>query len=312
MFSLVAAAAAMLLQVPPPATPPPQSAPPSQALEELLRRLAQERGEPTDDGSLEAPAGEPGPAGRKVLEPPRLTRSSDSVQVATAKGERRDLAYWDSRLDLEPGDEVRQGPRATTLLDFADGTHVRVDGRALWRMTTAVGASPRRIVFEELRRMAEFRLGRADLDTVLTLPGGNELACRQARVTVLDFDVRALEIRNGGPEPVVVRSPYLGARVIPLAAGQRVVLPVLPEPAAAVDHLTHEASVFDDARGRLKVEAPDEVVLAAAGDSIEMTGRGSIPGIVRACGARMVVRPGETMTLTRAPLGFPRPTERDE
>jgi hypothetical protein len=299
-----------------PAEPPAQEKPArSQALEELLRRLARERGLPpiVPPSPLQPvpPEGE-GEAAAAPATRARLLRAADSVQVVKAGGARRDLQFWDARLDLDAGDEVRQGPRGETVLEFEDGAHYRIDGRAVWRLESSPSASPRRIDFLELRRFASCSLGHGEIDTVLTLPGGNQLAGRGARVTILDRDLRALEIRNTGPEPVVVRSPYLGDRTIALGAGQRIFLPVMPEPAAFLRHLTHDASLFDERRGRLVVQAQDEVALSAAGDSIDLAGRGPAAGLARACGARFVLQPGQALRLTRAPLGVPRQTEWDE
>jgi hypothetical protein len=238
-----------------------------------------------------------------------LTRASDPIQILLASGERRELHYWDSRLELGAGDEVRQGGRACAILEFAEGAHFRVEGLAIWRLQSEASASPRRLEFSELTKSADFHLGRSSVDTVLTLPGGNELAGRNARITVRSIDLRAFEVRNTGPEPVVARCPYLGGRIVTLAPGQRVLLPSLAEPSAYLAHLSHDASLFDDAHGRLVVQAPEQVELAASGGSIEVKGRGAITGIARACGARMVVTPGSTLRLTRAPLGTPRQRE---
>ena len=293
-----------------PATPPPTQR--SQELEDLIRRLSQERGAPSLvppnplEPALEDREGETSaPFAEKAL----LTRASDPVQVVLATREQRDLAFWDSRIEISKGDEVRQGPKGCTVLDFPDGASYRFDGMAVYRLTSDAKSSPRLVHVEALGRFAEFQLGRAEIDTVLRLPGGSEVAGRITRLTVFDFDLRALEIRNSGPESAVVRNPYLGSRIVTLAAGQRVFLPVMAEPSAFVAQLSHDVSAFDESRGRLFVQAPDQVGLEVAADGVALSGRGPQVGIARACGARMVVRPGETLKLTRAPLGFPRRRE---
>ena len=333
MSLLLAAIAALLLQgenpapatiptaAPPaaqddPVKPPPESAQetPSKALDDLLRRLAEERGAP----SLVPPSpNEPAPPeGALPIDPAlrraRLTRVSDAVEVLTADRRRRDLEFWDKHFELEVGDEVRQSSRSCTLLDFGDGANFRFDGIAVWRMDSDALATPRLFAITTLGRRAELHLGRGGMDTAVTLPGGNELAGQDARVVVRNHDLRALEVSNSGPAPVVVRSPYLGAEVIALEPGQRIFLPVLSEPSARLPHLTHDLSLFDATRGTLRVEAQEEVRLAVAGDAIEAAAVGPVFGIARACGARVVLQPGESIKLTRAPLGFPRRREWDE
>jgi hypothetical protein len=315
LASFIATALALQAGGAPPA--PPQAAPGSgqeqppprsTALEDLLRRLAEER------AAAGAPAAAPSeePARAPVVpnsERPVLRRGSDSVQIAFANGKRRQLTWWDARVELSSGDEVRQDGKATVLVDFADGAHFRVEGTAVWRLAGDPATSPRRVEFEELRRSGEFQFGDADLDTVLSLPGGNEIAGRRTHLVVHDFDLRAHEIRNGGPESVVIRSPYLGARLLTLAPGQHVWLPALPEPSAFVSHLTHEAAIFDAMRGRLVVQAPDEIDLTARESSVLLAAKGPIAGVARACGSRFVVQPGTSLTLTRVPLGFERVPE---
>jgi hypothetical protein len=233
---------------------------------------------------------------------------SDLVQIVHL-GAQRDLAYWDKTVDLVPGDEVRQGGKAVTILDYADGATFRFDGVASYRLTSDGLANPRLLEVDRIGRFAQFQLGSGELDTVLTLPGGNELAGRDARITVNDFDQRAIELRNSGPGPVVLRSPYLGATLLTLSPGQKVTLPVLSEPSAFVPRLTHDASTGDAARGTLLVEAQPEVALRLVGDAIELRGDGPITAIARACGARVVLRPGEQLTLARVPLGDARRKE---
>jgi hypothetical protein len=304
-------------QATPPAPPnppaPQERPPPSKALEELLRRLSEARGQP----STPPPApGETPKAPQEHVDPSLLvallTRTSDTVQVALASGKLRELAYWDRRLDLGADDEVRQTAKACTLLDYPDGAHFTVVGAATWRMTSDAHVSPRRFAVTALTRTVEFDFGRSDVDAVVALPGAVELAGRHSLVTVRDRDGRALEIRNSGPEPVVLRSPHLGEKLLELPAGKLVFLPVLAEPAAFVPHLTHDASVFDDARGRLVVQAGDEVRLTAAGDAVALEDVGVVKSVARACGARVVLEPGQSLKLTRAPLGTPRDKEREE
>lgn len=296
-------------QDPPQVEPAPP--PPSDALEDLLRRLRAESGIPATDATGAEPA-----AGDEPLDPARLsavlTRVSSSVQVVRADGLRRDLHWWDKFYALEAGEQVRQDGRGATLLDYEDGAHLRVDGEAVWWMGSDALARPREIVIERLGAFADLWLGRGGVDTVVALPGGNELAGNGSRVVVQDHDRRALEVRVTGPTPVVVRSPYLGGRLVTVAPGQRVLLPVLEEPAAFVAHLVREETLFDEMRGRLRVQAPEPVALAPGAADVALSGAGAIPGIARACGARVVVQPGRTIRLTRAPLGFPRRQEWDE
>jgi len=314
MLAMLVLGAAVALQEGDPPAPPPQEPPRSKALEDLLRRLAEERGAPSvvppspREAPVPAAEGSPLPPAERAI----LRRASDSVQVVLANGLRRDLQYWDASLELGAGDEVRQGSHSCAVLEFPEGARIRVDGVAKWRMKSDVRTSPRLLEFVELGRVAVLHLGEGGIDTVVVLPGGTELAGRGARVVVRDRDQRALEIRNSGPEPVVTRNPYVGAGVITLPAGQRVFLPVRPEPAAQVAHLTHDAVLFDANRGRLVVQAPDEIALTAAADAIELAGRGPVTGVARACGARLVLAPGATIRLTRAPLGWPRPREWEE
>jgi hypothetical protein len=329
MRSVVTAAACLLLGVAEtramgqeaPAPAPASSAPPKEAapqqeeprskeLEELLRKLASEH-------AGRAPASEaPASGAHAVARAPtdrviHVTRMADVVQVVHA-GAQRELAYWDKHAEMGPGDELRQGPKAVTLVDYSDGASFKFEGPAILRFTSDGLANPRLLEIERLSRSAFLFLGRGDVDTVLTLPGGNELAGRNARVTLHDFDLRALEIRNSGPDPVVLRSPYLGATLLTLEKGHRVLLPVLAEPSAFVPHLTHDASTGDEARGRLVVTAQPEIGLRVDGDAIEVHGDGPVTAIARACGARVVLRPGEQMRLARAPIGAPRKKEWDE
>jgi hypothetical protein len=298
----------------PPATPPTGQEKPtrSQALEDLLKRLQQERGTPTlVPPNPNAP---PTPEGTPVApaQPALLRRASDPVQVAFADGHKRDLQFWDARLDLDDGDEVRQGAGSCTLLEFAEGARYRIDGVAIWRLDSETNATPRLVLFTQLVRSAELDLGHGEFDTVFTLPGGNELASRNTRLFVRGYEDRALEIRNSGPDPAVVRSPYLGARVITLHPGQVVYMPVLPEPSAYIPHLTHDTSVFDEQRGRLYVQAPDQITLSAGADAVDVAARGPAAGIARACGARMVLTAGQSMRVTRAPIGYTRLPEWEE
>jgi hypothetical protein len=326
----VVAAAPRPRQEPPPQEKPAQEKPPqaapaqekppagsSKALDELLERLLKEQGgqppvvAPSDvalppDVAL---AGAP-PAESRLA---RVTRISDTVQVVRADGSHRDLQYWDKFLDVGAGDEVRQqGGRSLTLLDYADGAHFRFDGEAIWRLTSDALAKPRRFEIVRLARHGELWFGRNGLDTVVMLPGGNELAGNGTRVRLRDFDGRALEVTVTGPTPAVVRSPYLAGRIVTVLAGQRILLPVLTEPSAVVSHLTREATLFDVPRGQLRVQAPDQLTLTASASDIELLGSGPIPGIARACGARVVVQPGRVLRLTRAALGAPRRQEWDE
>jgi hypothetical protein len=283
----------------------------SKALEDLLRQLqthpeSRRVAAPAAHAGAEEPQAATSPANEKSIV--RLTRMSDLVQLVHL-GLQRDLAFWDKSVELAPGDEVRQGAKAVTILDYADGANCRFDGPATYRLTSDGAASPRLLEIERIARFAQFTLGQGDVDTVLTLPGGNELAGRHALVTVRDFDQRAIELRNAGPEPVVLRSPYLGATLLTLNVGQKVTLPVLPEPSAFVPRLTHDASTGDAARGTLLVEAQPEIALRTVGDSVELRGDGPIPAIARANGARVVLRPGEQLTLARVPLGDPRRKE---
>jgi hypothetical protein len=322
MRSVVTAAACVLLgaagarafqDAPAPAESGKQEAPRSKELEELLKRLASERSgrarpaEGPAKGARAAAAAERAPQDRVI----RATRMSDVVQVVHA-GLQRDLSYWDKHAEMAPGDELRQGPKAVTLVDYSDGASFKIEGPALLRFTSDGLANPRQVEFERLSRSAYLFLGRGDVDTVLTLPGGNELAGRNARVTLHDFDLRALEIRNSGPDPVVLRSPYLGVTLLTLEPGHRVMLPVLAEPAAFVPNLTHDAATGDDARGRLVVVAQPEIGLRVDGDAIEVLGAGPVTAVARACGARVVLRPGEVLRLARAPLGEPRRKEWDQ
>jgi len=289
----------------------------SKALDELLERLLSENGgqppvvAPSDvavtpDAAL---AGAPAPESRLA----RVTRISDTVQVVRADGSHRDLQYWDKFLEVGPGDEVRQhGGRSLTLLDYADGAHFRFDGEAIWRLTSDALAKPRTFEIERLVRYGELWFGRNGVDTVVKLPGGNELAGNGTRVQLRDFDGRALEVTVTGPTPVVVRSPYLAGRIVTVTAGQRIVLPVLTEPSAIVSHLTREATLFEVPRGQLRVQAPDQLTLTALEREIELLGSGPVAGIARACGARVVIQPGRVMRLTRAALGAPRRQEWDE
>lgn len=318
MRSLIPTAALVLLglsaargvQEPPAGAPGGQEAKQrSKALEDLLRQLeahpeSRHVTPPGRTAAEEPQAAAPG-SERSIV---RLTRMSDLVQLVHL-GSQRDLAFWDKSVELAPGDEVRQGAKAVTLLDYADGANFRFDGAASYRLTSDGTASPRLLEVSRIARFAQFTLGQGDVDTVLTLPGGNELAGRHALVTAVDFDQRALEIRNTGPEPVVLRSPYLGATLLTLNAGQKVTLPVLPEPSAFVPRLSHDASTGDAARGTLLVEAQPEIALRTVGDSVELRGDGPITAIARANGARVVLRPGEQITLARVPLGDPRRKE---
>jgi hypothetical protein len=328
MRSLMTTAALVLLGVPAaratqetPTNPPaPAPAPAGQdatkrskALEELLRQLqsqpdARHVAKPGAKADAKRPAGgaDATPsAERRIV---RMTRMSDLVQVVH-QGAQRDLAYWDKSVELVPGDEVRQGAKAVTIFEYADGANFRFDGPAQILLTSDGLANPRLLEVSQLARFALFTLGKGEIDTVVTLPGGNELAGRDALVSVHDFDQRAVELRNTGPEPVVLRSPYLGATLLTLAPGQRVTLPVLPEPSAYVPHLTHDATTGDAARGTLIVEAQPEVGLRQVGDSVEVRGDGPVTAIARACGARLVLRPGEQLTLARVPLGDARRKE---
>lgn len=296
-------------------TPPPaaddQPAGGSRALEELLERLLAERSAggliaPTTDLPEEPTTATPPAAASAVR------RIADSVQVVRADGVRRDLAWWDSRAVLGPGDEVRlDGGRACALYSDGDGVRARFDGRAVWRALDAVGTRPRQFAIDQFARYAEWWL-EAGVDCVLRLPGGNECAGNGTRITLHDHDRRAIELRVTGPAPVVVRTPYRGEELVTVAPGQRIFLPALPEPAAWVPHLTVTAEQFDDARGRLRVQAPETMSLAVRESGIALEGNGPVPGIARACGARVVVRPGDGLTLTRVPLGFPRRQEQDE
>jgi hypothetical protein len=285
----------------------------SKALEDLLRRLATQPdsrrvalpgARTAAGGGGETAAAQPQSEQRTV----RVTRHSDLVQVVHL-GIQRDLAYWDKVVEMVPGDEVRQGGKAVTVFDYPDGANYRFEGPATIRVTSDGLANPRLLEVDSLARFALFTFGKSEIDTVITLPGGNELAGRDARVSVNDLDLRAVEIRNTGPDPVVLRSPYLGATLLTVAAGQRVVLPVIPEPSAFIPHLSHDATAGDAERGRLVVEAQPEIGLRVAGDSVELRGDGPVTAIARACGARLVLRPGETLTLTRVPLGDARRKE---
>jgi hypothetical protein len=60
------------------------------------------------------------------------------------------------------------------------------------------------------------------------------------------------------------------------------------------------------------VTAQPEIGLRVDGDAIEVHGDGPVTAIARACGARVVLRPGEQMRLARAPIGAPRKKEWDE
>ncbi len=300
----------------PPAAPQEQDQrSPTQALDDLLHRLSAERPATTPVGP-ETPFPLPTESPSETIDPAtrlaRLTRTSDAVQVVLADGRRRDLEFWDKELELAVGDEVRQGAKSCAIVDYADGAHYRFDGQAIWRMQSDALAVPRQLEIVELARTAELYFGGAGIDTVLTLPGGNQLAGRASRITLRDHDQRALEIRDTGPEPVVVRSPYLGERTILLQPGQGVFLPVLAEPAAFVRHLVRETSLFDEQHGRLRVQAPEQIALGGAGEAVELTANGTIPGIARACGARVVLAPGETIRLTRVALGYPRNQEWDD
>src|SRR5262249_18114888 len=167
---------------------PPQEAPRSKELEDLLKRLASDRGrarpgEPAEPGAHPAAAAAHAPQDKVI----RATRMSDVVQVVHA-GVQRDLSYWDKHCDMAPGDEIRQGPKARTVVDYADGASFKIEGPALLRFTSDGLANPRQVEFERLSRSAYLSLGRGDVDTVLALPGGNELAGRDARLPLHDFD----------------------------------------------------------------------------------------------------------------------------
>ncbi len=296
----------------PPAPVPSTS---SAALDALLQRLLAEREQPAVVVPSETP---PTPDAEDVdaVDPERfralLTRASDSIQIVRPDGLRRDLQYWDKVYALESGDEVRQDGRGCSLLEFEDGAHLRFDGEAIWRMTSHALANPREIEIVSLKRYADLWFGRGGIDTVLYLPGGNDLAGNGTRLALLDRDRRALEIRVTGPNAVVVRCPYLGGRMLTVEPGQRIFLPVLAEPAAFVPDLVREATLFDEPRGQLRVQAPEPIKLETRDAQIELIGSGPIPGIARACGARVVLRPGQTMRITRAPLGAPRRQEWNE
>ncbi|MSR46573.1 MAG: hypothetical protein EXS13_05855 [Planctomycetes bacterium] len=307
---------------PPPAAPAPSApaaqegelpanAAGSEALNALLERLLAVKSEPSlvdpTSATPEVPASS-APTRRTAT----MRRAADAVQVVRADGARRDLAYWDQTIELAIGDEVRQhGGRSCALLDYGDGTHGRFDGEAIWRMTADAIAKPRELEVLQLARFCELWLVEG-VDMVIALPGGNEIAGTATRITLHDHDRRAIEVRVTGPEPVVVRSPYLGDRLTTVAPGQRIFLPVLTEPSAIIPHLVREAVLFDDSRGRLRVQAPEQLTLTARELELEVSGSGLIPGIARACGARVMVKPGETLRLTRAPIGFPRRQEQDE
>lgn len=291
---------------------PPQSGS-TAALEELLKRLSAERSQPSvvapSDAAPDLLEGDTFDPLRLLA---RLTRASDSIGVMRPDGLRRDLQFWDKVYGLEAGDEVRQDGRGCALLEYEDGANFRFDGEAIWRMASDALANPRELEIVRLARYADLWLGRGDVDTVFWLPGGNELAANGSRIVLQDHDRRAIEIRVTGPSPAVVRSPYLGGRAVRVRPGQRIFLPVLAEPVAFVPHLVREASLFDEMRGRLRVQAPEAIDVEPLDQALELTGSGPIPGIVRACGARLVMQPGQTMRLTRAPLGAPRRQEQDE
>lgn len=319
LLSFASGGSGALQDVAPPAQAAPapaQETPPSgssEALEELLRKLSAERDQPAvvAPSAAAPPAADGAPFDLTRLLA-RLTRASDSVEVVRPDGLRRDLQFWDKVYGLEAGDEVRQDGRGCALLEYEDGANFRFDGEAIWRMTSDALVEPRELEIVRLARYADLWLGRGGVDTVLWLPGGNELAANGTRVVLQDHDRRALEVRVTGPNPVVVRSPYLGGRAVRVRPGQRIFLPVLAEPVAFVPHLAREAVLFDERRGQLRVQAPEAVGLAPIDQQMVLTGDGPIPGIARACGARLVLQPGQTMRLTRAPLGAPRRQEQDE
>ncbi len=298
----------------PPVAPPVAEDPPSsgsRALEELLERLLAER---AAGGIVALTTSTPDDPVAALPAPPggMVRRIADSVQVVQADGTRRDLSWWDPRIVLAPGDEVRlDSGRACALYSDSDGVRARFDGRTVWRPLDALGARPRQFAIDQLARYGEWWFEEG-VDCVLRLPGGNECAGNGTRITLHDHDRRAIEVRVTGPAPVVVRTPYLGEELVTVAPGQRIFLPALPEPAAFVPHLTVTAEQFDDARGRLRVQAPETMTLAVRESGIALEGNGPVPGIARACGARVVVRPGDALTLTRVPLGFPRRQEQDE
>lgn len=317
-FAPLRASAQEPAPIAPPQVPAPadggQVAPPnsSKALEELLEKLQAARGgEALVAPTTAQPGGDVAPAAAPVLTA-RLRRAADSVQVVRSDGSRRDLAFWDQTFELAVGDEVRQDSgRACALLEYPEGMRARFDGRSIWRMKSDALARPRQFAIDQLAHYGEFTLAEG-VDTVIELPGGNEVAGNGTRLTLHDHDRRAIEVRVSGPLPVVVRTPYVGSRVITVAPGQRIFLPMLAEPAAFVPHLSDERRLFDDSRGCLRVQVSDATTMTVGDQEIELSGRGSVPGIARACGARVVVRPGDTLRLTRAPIGFPRRQEQDE
>jgi hypothetical protein len=304
----------------PAAAPAGQEAPASgsRALEELLERLMAERAA----GGLVAPTTtvpeEPAPdlaptAVGAVGAVAAVRRIADAVQLVRRDGGRRDLAWWDSRAMLEAGDEVRlHGGRACALYEDSDGIRARFDGPAIWRALDAVGARPRQFSVDQLERFGEWWLAEG-VDCVLLLPGGNECAGNGTRLTLHAHDRRAIELRVTGPAPVVVRSPYLGERLVSVAPGQRIFLPALPEPAAFVPDLVQTAELSETASsGALRVQATGTLKFETLGPDIALLGSGPVTGIARACGARVVVRSGDALRLTRVPLGTPRRQEHDE
>lgn len=328
---MMAAVLALPLQEEPAPVPAPTQEPPklpvppevpagSEAAGDRVKQLLEQfRGvpktpaAPTSASGLEALL--TGGAAPAVTEPANtvihLQRMSDPVQLRR-EGRTQDLQFWDNDRELRQGDEVLLGGQAIAVVDFPDGTNLRMFGPMSLQIASAPDAPTRYLVIPRLEKTCLVQLFERPM--VLALPGGNEIYGAGTALSLTVIDQRTLDVRNPGPGPVTIRSPIFGREGLVLEAAHRVLLPILEEVAGPTGPL-EEFRIEEAARSAtqraipLQVWVPWQVRALVSEKTVELRGTGSIPGVVRVHGTLLHVGPGEVVRIKRAGLGMTRNEE---
>ncbi len=272
-------------------TPPAATKSPQDLQKEIEALLKAFGSKPT--GSLEAlslPGGE-------AAEPEIIFfRAHDLVEVLRGEN-RHTLQYWCPTWKTEISDRLRMGPSARGVLEFPNGATFVCEGPA--ELLIESSPADELNVLSVLRIQRFIRLETRASPTVVHLPLGNSLEAKDGNVTLVNVDLKTLEIKNSGPEPVVVTGPYVRDRRCELHGGQMLVLPLPPIVGLGPSGPVERSEIDLGAAGKMSVEKTAEVVLETLPDGIVLTA-GEVKSVSKVMGARIILRRHGSIRLIKA------------
>jgi hypothetical protein len=201
------------------------------------------------------------------------------------------LYYWDKRVNVTYGDELRQGSGGISEIRFGDGTLIRSFYVARI-MPIGIEGGVRTIQIKELMS-AIFELG--DDRSRFRLPGGTLIEGNRSHFTI-DRRDDSFVVKNSGPEVLKLDGLPREAGVSELPPGYKIIVPVLPP----LDR-GPTGTIREDILSGLRVQAGDGVSLVHSPVGIILGGTGPGDGLADVGGARILVVYGFQLHLARVP-----------